>query len=492
MHPTDLCYAPATELLERFRAGTLTPVEVLEVQIARIEQHDAALHSISSTRFATARAAAAASGLRYREGSERPLEGITVAVKEEQPIQGEVLRLGSVALGDGVVSERSHPLVERLEQAGAVVHVRTTTPEFCAAGFTQSRLWGVTRSAWQRDHAAGGSSGGTGAALAAGFATLGTGSDIAGSLRIPAAANGVVGYKSPYGSVPAMQPTSLDTYCHDGGMARNVRDVVLLHGVIAGQHPLDLVSLPERAIVDPVDAGDLTGLTIARSRTLGDHPVGEDCAAGLAIASAALEAAGARVVDVDLDWSSDEIARAAFAHFGSIMAPMIRDELGDAYERSEAYTRDFVEASERALAEVGPYGAIQMEARVQRDLARVLASADALICPTATVPALLAEHEYLDHVVEVDGVASTLVHHLQSALTIPFNLASRLPVLAVPSGRATTGVPTSVQVVGRAYDESGAARVAHVVEQAAPWYADDDWRPRLGQPAAQAAGSASV
>lgn len=478
MSSTDLCFLPATELRSRFHAGTLSPVDVLEAQLERVERHDAQLRAIASVRAEEARAAARESERRYRDGTARPLEGITVAVKEEQPIAGESLRLGSAVLGDGLVSDRSHPIVERLERAGAILHVRTTTPEHCAAGFTRSRLWGVTRSAWQRDHAAGGSSGGTGVALAAGFATLGTGSDIAGSLRIPAAANGVIGYKSPHGTVPAMAPVNLDPYCHDGGMARTVRDVVMLQNVIAGQHPLDPVSLPARRVEDPDDA-DLHGVTIARSRTLGDYPVGADCAAGLERATEALEAAGARIVDVELDWSSDEVTRAAFAHYGTIMAPMIRAELGADYEQAEAYTRDFVETSERALAQVGAFGAVQMEARVQADLARVLVDADALICPTSTVPSLLAEHEYLDHVVAVDGTARELVHHLQAPLTIPFNLASSLPVLAVQSGRAATGMPTSVQVVGRAYDETGAARVAHVVERATPWYVDDAWRPRL-------------
>ena len=144
-------------------------------------------------------------------------------------------------------------------------------PSSRCAGFTHSELWGVTRNPWNPDYTPGGSSGGSGAALASGTAYLASGSDIGGSIRIPASFSGVVGFKAPYGRVPAMPPFNLDTYCHDGAMGRTVADAALLHNVIQGQHAVDHVSLP--AVPIPDDLGDVRGLRVALAVTLGDFPV---------------------------------------------------------------------------------------------------------------------------------------------------------------------------------------------------------------------------
>ena len=137
----------------------------------------------------------------------------------------------------GRIAEVSHPVVERVQAAGAVVHARTTTPEFSCAPFTHSKLWGVTRNPWNLDATPGGSSGGAGAALAAGETILATGSDIGGSIRIPASFCGVVGFKPPFGRVPGLPPFNSDTYCADGPLGRSVADVAMLQNVLAGPHP---------------------------------------------------------------------------------------------------------------------------------------------------------------------------------------------------------------------------------------------------------------
>ncbi len=124
--------------------------------------------------------------------------------------------------------------VQRILDAGGIVHARTTTPEFSCAPVTWTKLWGVTRNPWHPDYSPGGSSGGSGAALAAGSTTLATGSDIGGSIRIPASFCGVVGFQPPYGRVPEVEVFNLDHYCHEGPMARTVADCALLENVIAG------------------------------------------------------------------------------------------------------------------------------------------------------------------------------------------------------------------------------------------------------------------
>src|SRR5439155_26588492 len=210
------------------------------------------------TFYDQALAAAHAAEARYvgSAASPRPLEGLPVAVKEEAPIAGHHNTLGSLPLRD-VIADHTAVFAQRIIDAGGIVHARTTTPEFSCAAVTWSKLWGVTRNPWNTVYAPGGSSGGSAASLAAGSTTLATGSDIGGSIRIPASFCGVVGFKPPYGRVPEVEIFNLDHYCHEGPMARSVRDVALLQNVIAGPHPSDVASIrpkleiPER--LEPID-----------------------------------------------------------------------------------------------------------------------------------------------------------------------------------------------------------------------------------------------
>lgn len=472
----DLAFAPARTLRAAFERGSITPREVLEVQLARIAELDGRVGAITDAYAAEATRAADEATRRYRDGTARPLEGLTVAAKEEQPLAGHPLTFGTLAK-PAVVPERSHPLLERIVAAGGIVHARTTTPEFCAAGVTVSDRWGVTRSPWNPAYSSGGSSGGSAAALAAGFTTLATGSDIAGSIRIPAAFCGVVGYKSPYGRVPGLAPANLDPYCHDGVMARSVDDAALFYDVVAGRHPDDWASVDGDRLGDAASA-PLAGLRVGVSRSPGDYPVMPSVVAGVERAADAVRASGAEIVDVDLPWAMTAITEAAFAHYGTIMAPYIRAELGDAYALAMPYTREFVETSERMLAEHGAYAAVVAATELQAALTAVYADVDVLIVPTTTVPWLPAD-EIPGTDLQIGDVVHELVHHLQIPLTIPFNLASRGPVFAAPTGHTVDGMPTSVQVAAPPYAERDAAAVAGAVERAAGLYADASRRPRI-------------
>src|SRR5439155_672443 len=144
------------------------------------------------------------------------------AVKEEEAIAGQPWTQGSLIYKD-LVADHTSAFARRHLEAGAIVHARTTALEFSCAGFTQSRIWGVTRNPWNPAYAVGGSSGGSGAALASGTTTLASGSDIGGSIRIPASFNGIVGYKPPYGRVPVDPPFNLDTYCHGDPLPPGLR-----------------------------------------------------------------------------------------------------------------------------------------------------------------------------------------------------------------------------------------------------------------------------
>src|SRR5690242_9839337 len=233
-------------------------------------------------------------------GSPRELEGIPVAVKEEAPIAGHRYTLGSLALKDEI-ADHTAVFVQRILDAGGIVHARTTTPEFSCAPVTWTRLWGVTRNPWNLEFAPGGSSGGSGASLAAGSTTLATGSDIGGSIRMPASMCGVVGFKPPYGRVPEVEIFNLDHYCHEGPLARTVDDCGLLENVIAGPHPSDVASLRPKLEI-PDEQPGISGMRIAMSSDLNCYDIDADVARNLREAVDRLRSAGAVVEEVSLPW----------------------------------------------------------------------------------------------------------------------------------------------------------------------------------------------
>jgi aspartyl-tRNA(Asn)/glutamyl-tRNA(Gln) amidotransferase subunit A len=242
---TDLHYVSATEILQAFNARELSPVEVFDAVAARADAVEPRINALLERDVEASRAEAVAAQERYASRAPRGvLDGLPIVTKEVQPIAGRPMRLGSV-LTQGLVGPATHPVIERALDAGAIIHARTTTPEFSCSGFTHSTLWGETRNPWNLDYSPGGSSGGSAASLASGTAYLATGSDIGGSIRIPASFCGVVGFKAPYGRVPTLPPRTLDTYVVHGALARTVSDTALLHNVISGQHRVDHVSLPK-------------------------------------------------------------------------------------------------------------------------------------------------------------------------------------------------------------------------------------------------------
>ena len=472
---TELHYLSATEVLRAFRARELSPVEVFDAVSARADAVEPTVNCLLERDHEDFRAAAAAAAERYAGtgAPPRPLEGLPVALKEEQPIAGRLMSYGT-SVAEGYISEETHPVAERVYDAGAIVHARTTTPEFSCAGFTHSALWGVTRNPWNPDYTPGGSSGGSGAALASGTAYLASGSDIGGSIRIPSSFCGVVGFKAPYGRVPAIPPWNLDTYCHDGAMGRTVADVALFHNLIQGQHPFDHVSLP--ALPIPEDLGDVRGMRIALAVTLGDFPVEPEVEANTRRFAEALRVAGAEVDEVKVELERDALLQTALVHFGAIMGPAMAELAALDDPRWERYTRQFLDESSAAFAATGPFAGFVGEATVQHALAEVFVDHDALVCPTIGGYGLRAGEEYADGI-DVAGVH--LEFYLMAALTPVFNVASRHPVLNVPSGLAPNGVPTGVQVVARPYDDVTAFHVGAAAERELGLWNDPSWRPAL-------------
>jgi len=469
----ELGYASAGELLGAFSARTLSPVEVLDSLYARADAVEPDLNAFSSRRTEQAYAAARASEARWMRGEALPLDGIPVAMKEEHAIEGESWQLGSL-LFEHQIAASSHPLYELLTGAGAVVHARTTTPEFSCTGYTHTRLWGLTRNPWNPAISCGGSSGGSGASLAAGTTILATGSDIGGSIRIPSSLNGVVGFKPPHGRVPTVPPYHLDTYSHEGPMGRSVRDVALMQNVIAGAHPLDHVSMRFPPVL-PAEPRSVEGLRIAVARTIGDVPVDDDVDANTRAVADVLRAAGAQVAEVQVPVTREEFLTTALIHFGTIFGASLANMVRDHRDMLTDYAIHFHEYSTEVAAGQSVLAGLEMESSIQARIAAAMDGFDALVCPTLTTTGWLAGDSYIDKGLEVGG--QTVRRYSQAMLTLPFNIASKHPVLAVPSGRASNGVPTGVQVVAHTYDDEMAFRVGAAIERGLGLWSDPAWRP---------------
>lgn len=469
----DLIYLSATECIERFRTGALSPVDVLEAQLAQAARVDVSLNAFTETMAEAARARAEESERRYRDGTARALEGVTVAAKEKHQIAGMEVVEASNAWA-GYTATENAPVIDRLLAAGAIIHARTTTPEFSIAAFTHSDRWGVTRNPWNTDFSPGGSSGGAGAALAAGMTTLATASDIGGSTRGPAAFTGNVGYKAPYGRIPGAGPMSVDYYRGDGPMGRTVDDVVLFTNVISGPDPRDHVALRPKVTL-PSSYPGVEGLRIALNLDLGGFTVADEIRKNTCRVAEALASAGAEIVEVDFTWTRELIIGAAMPHFGHMMGAMVHEAIGGKTSDLSDYARDFVEQTREIRATAAMFDAAKAEYAVQRELARVMTGYDALLCPTTAAVGFPAGDTLINGI-DIDGHT---VSGLEGTLTLPFNITNRCPVLAVPSGHAENGMPTGVQIVGHTYDDATVFRVGKAVESLLPWAYTDEHRPQL-------------
>src|SRR5215831_7317845 len=267
----DLCYLSAIELAAAIRTRRLSPVEVTAAILDRIAKLNPKLNAYCTVVPEAALAAAQQAEAAVMAGKPlRPLHGVPLSFKDLTVTAGIRTTFGSKIFEHHVPNEDA-VVVERIRRAGAIVLGKTNTPEFGCKGVTDNRLFGYTRNPWQLDRVAGGSSGGAAAALAAGLGPLAEGSDLAGSIRIPASCCGVIGLKPSLGRVPHYpSPNCWTGFGVVGPMARTVRDAALLLSVMAGPDEHDPRSLPDTG-EDFVSAteGDIDGLHAAWSADLG-------------------------------------------------------------------------------------------------------------------------------------------------------------------------------------------------------------------------------
>jgi amidase len=452
----ELAYLPAREAIERFAARRLSPVELMQALLARAARLAPAFNATTAIHAEAALAQAREAEARYLAGTQRPLEGVPIAIKEETAVAGWRRTLGS-----WLHEERSrahHPIVDKLVRAGAIPHLQTTNPEFCVIPQTHSARFGVTRNPWNPAFTPGGSSGGSGAALAAGLTPLATGSDMAGSTRIPAALTGTFGYKPPFGRLPSTPGEELFAFAVEGPMARSFDDLVLLENTIAGPHPASYGGMPFQSL--PARYPGLEGVLLGLALPARGRPICADTRRNLERAGERLAGLGARIELVQLDWDPAELGEVLIeAIFGLFFGEYLEAYGAAELAKATPYLRWLI-ARHR-----GRRNSIQKAATLASALHRELEAklwsrgARALLCPTVlttTVPAELDVSRV--RTVEIDGVA--VDSYLGWVYTQPFNLLSRYPALAVPSGRAASGVPTSLQIVGPPYGDEAVFQVA--------------------------------
>ncbi|MBO0763112.1 MAG: amidase [Hyphomicrobiaceae bacterium] len=459
----DPVYSPATELLARFRERKLFPMEVLEAQIERIEALNDKVNCITYKHYDEARTAARESERRYRLGNPRPLEGITVAVKDEYQTKGWVTTKGSLLLKDAPPATEDNAVIDMLRQAGAVFHVQTTAPEFGSWMTTVSLLWGVTRNPWNLAYSPGGSSGGSGAALAAGFTTLALGSDLGGSIRIPASLCGLYGFKPPFGRVP----TSEIPYLSNGPMARTFDDLNLVTRAMVGPHPLVHSSLRPR-LEFPGEYAPVEGWKVAYDPAPGLSQLDTSVRSAMEGALERVKALGVMVEPVDLGFKSADLN----AYLAGVFSTSIGELLTTAAKYPDEISPYLRFLLDRVQGKTGPGGVAVTEVllgdyhrRAQQQL--FARGFQALVMPTVATPFVPAEHglKPAEDTVTIDAKPVT---GLTFALTWVWNLLGRYPVVSAPVGIGPNGVPIGMQIVANTFDDLTAYRLAAAFARAAP------------------------
>ncbi len=290
MADDELRYLPAVELARRIAERELSPVEVMDSTLARIDAVQPVLNAFCFVFPEEARAAARAAEQAVMAGKPLgPLHGVPIAIKDFTPTKGKITTRGSYAF-EHWVPDRDALIVRRLRAAGAIMVGKTTTPEFAYSSFTESPLWGITRNPWDPGRTPGGSSGGSGAAVASGCVPLAEGTDMGGSVRIPAAFCGLVGLKPSLGRIPMdILPTVFDSISHFGPLARTVADAALFLRVAQGPDDCDIQSLVPALEVPVPPPGKVEGLRLALSLDLGFYAVDPEVAANTRAAAEALD-----------------------------------------------------------------------------------------------------------------------------------------------------------------------------------------------------------
>jgi aspartyl-tRNA(Asn)/glutamyl-tRNA(Gln) amidotransferase subunit A len=476
----DSLPSTASDIAAAVRAGSVSAADVLERHLAAIDAREGEIHAFNLVMADEARATAARIDADVAAGRDPgPLAGVPVALKDNLCTHGIPTTCSSKIL-EGWRPPYDATVVERVQAAGAIAIGKTNLDEFAMGSSTENSAFGVTRNPHDLDRVPGGSSGGSAAAVAAGFAPLALGSDTGGSIRQPAALCGVVGMKPTYGLVSRYGliafASSLDQV---GPFAATFADAAALFEVIAGHDPLDSTSLPGDAPSVSASIGDgVDGLRIGIVGELMGEGTAPDVVARVHQAAEALEAAGAKVGEASVPATtyglsayyliapaeaSSNLARYDGVRYGLRVDAATTGEMMEA-TRTEGFG---TEVKRRIM--LGTYAlsagywdayygkALKVRTLIIRDFEAAYEHYDLLLSPTSPTTAFPVGAKTDD----------PLTMYLSDVCTIPSNLAGH-PAISVPFGTGDDGLPVGVQLLGPALSEAALFRAAAVMEDAAP------------------------
>lgn len=465
-----------TEIVDDIRSGAATASSVLEAHLTRIEQREKEIHAFNLVTIENARARASRIDADIAAGKDcGKLAGVPIALKDNMCTRGVPTTCSSKIL-EGWKPPYDATVVTRLEQAGAVIVGKTNLDEFAMGSSTENSAFGPTHNPFDTSRVPGGSSGGSAAAVAAGFAAAGFGSDTGGSIRQPAALCGVVGVKPTYGLVSRYGliafASSLDQI---GPFSRSVEDAALLLEVIAGHDPFDSTSIPQPApALHSALAQGVKGMRIGR---IVDLPEGSEpeVLSRVEAAYRALRAAGAKIVDINLPSMSFGLtayyliapaeASSNLARYDGVRYGLRVDAEDINAMYSATRSAGFGEEVKRRIM-LGTYAlsagyydayygkALKVRRVIADDFARVYEDCDAIVCPTSATVAFPLGSKTND----------PLTMYLCDVFTIPSNLSGE-PAMSVPFGTGAHGLPVGVQVLAPALGEHTMFRVAAELER---------------------------
>ena len=460
MPERDLCFTPATELVKLYRARKVSPLEVMQAVLARIDRVNPKVNAyVTLARDSALRAARAATKALRRGAKLPPLHGVPVSIKDLTPTKGIRTTWGSKIFAQHV-PEADALIVLRLKAAGAIVVGKSNTPEFGAGSQTFNAVFGATKNPYDLSRTCGGSSGGAGVAVACGMVPVADGSDLAASLRNPGSFCNVVGFRPTPGRVPNCPAVNAwDTLGTLGPMSRTVRDAALMMAAIAGPDPCAPLSWPEGGdtFLAPLHR-DLRGVRVAWSRTLGGLPVQPAVTAALEPARRTLEDLGCIVEDAEPDFSGaaevfHTLRAHRFAQSHSGLLAQHRDKL-------KATVIWNIEAGLK-LSGLDVAKAEAKRTAIFERLGQFFAKYELLACPVSQVVPFPVEVEYPT---EIEGVRfDNYIDWMKSCYYVS---VIAHPAISVPAGFTPGGLPVGLQLVGRYRDDFGVLAVAHAFERA--------------------------